>query len=134
MIAKQLSEQPEAKSETQTGWVVHYVVEIAFAYVFFMLVKFRNLKSNIVNGLFFGMASVSVRCLFFTPALGNDILANKPPNPRLACSLALMMHSLFGLSIGVGFSTLLAKVLLKANPTTSQKSLMNNPYHIYRDL
>jgi hypothetical protein len=40
--------------------------------------------------------------------MGNGIMASKTPNPRLACALALMMHSLFGLSLGVGFYALIS--------------------------
>ncbi len=107
-IASQLSQQPKAKHETSIGWVVHYVVGIAYAYAFFILVELGILEPTITHGLIFGMVSVLVPWLFFMPAMGNGILANKAPNPKISCALALMMHSLFGLSLGVGFSTLLA--------------------------
>jgi hypothetical protein len=32
------------------------------------------------------------------------MLARLTPNPPLVCALALMMHSLFGASIGLGFA------------------------------
>ena len=108
LIASQLSQQPEAKHETPTGWVVHYAVGIVYAYVLFILVQLGILEPTITHGLVFGVASVLVPWLFFMPAMGNGIMANKTPNPKVACALALMMHSLFGLSLGVGFSTLLA--------------------------
>ena len=44
LIANQLSQQPEAKQETPIGWVVHYVVSIAYAYVLFILVHFGILE------------------------------------------------------------------------------------------
>ena len=108
LIARQLSQQPEAKHETPTGWVVHYTVGIAYAYVFFILVQLEIFEPTITHGLVFGLVSVLVPWLFFMPAMGNGIMASKTPNPKVACALALMMHSLFGLSLGVGFSTLLA--------------------------
>ena len=107
LIANQLSQQPEAKQETPTGWAIHYVVSIAYAYVLFILVRLGILEPTITHGLLFGVVSVLVPWLFFMPAMGNGILACKTPHPRLACALALMMHSLFGLSLGVGFSTML---------------------------
>ena len=108
LIANQLSLQNEVKHETPIGWVFHYVVGIAYAYVLFILVHFGILEPSITHGLVFGLVSVLVPWLFFMPAMGNGILANKAPNPKIVCTLALMMHSLFGLSLGVGFSTLLA--------------------------
>ena len=107
LIANQLLQQPEAKHETPTGWVVHYVVCIAYAYAFF-LSNFGKLEPTITHGLLFGVVSVLVPWLLFIPAMGDGIFANKAQNPEIACALALMMHSIFGLSLGVGFSTFLA--------------------------
>ena len=103
-MGNQLSEQPEEKHETSVGWIVHYGVGIFYAYVFAVLVQFQLVKPTIIDGFIFGVASVVVPWLFFMPALGIGILANRAPNPRLECALALMMHSIFGLSVGVGFS------------------------------
>ena len=104
LMANQLSEEPEEKHETTVGWIVHYGVGIFYAYVFAVLVQIQLIKPTIIDGLLFGIASVVVPWLFFMPALGIGILANRAPNPRLECALALMMHSIFGLSLGIGFS------------------------------
>ena len=104
LMANQLSEEPEEKHETKVCWIVHYGVGIFYAYVFAVLVQIQLIKPTIIDGLLFGIASVVVPWLFFMPALGIGILANRAPNPRLECALALMMHSIFGLSLGVGFS------------------------------
>ena len=107
LIARQLSQQPEKKHETPTGWVVHYAVGIVYAYVLFILVQLGILEPTITHGLVFGVASVLVPWLFFMPAMGNGIMASKMLNPKVACALTLMRHSLFGLSVGVGFSMLI---------------------------
>jgi hypothetical protein len=33
-------------------------------------------------------------------------MARNTPNPPVACATALMMHALFGLSLGLGFAVL----------------------------
>ena len=81
---------------------------IVYAYVLFILVQLEIFEPTITHGLVFGVVSVLVPWLFFMPTMGNGIMASKTPNPKAARALALMMHSLFGLSLGVGFSTLLA--------------------------
>ena len=73
----------------------------------FILVQLEIFEPTITHGLVFGVVSVLVPWLFFMPAMGNGIMANKTPNPKVACALALMMHTLFGLSLGVGFSMLI---------------------------
>ena len=107
LIASLRSQQPEAKHETPTGWGVHYTFGIAYAYVLFILIQLGIFEPTITHGLVFGVVSVSVLWLFFMPAMGNGIMASKTPNPKVVCTLALMMHSLFGLSFGVGFSMLI---------------------------
>jgi len=107
LIASQLSRQPEAKHETPTGWGVHYAFGIVYAYVLFILIQLGIFEPTITHGLVFGVVSVLVLWLCFMPAMGNGIMASKTPNPKVVCALALMMHSLFGLSFGVGFSMLI---------------------------
>ena len=106
LFASQLAEQPKEKYETVAGWFVHDSVAVVYAGVFGFLIHLGFLNSTLLNGLAFGIASVVVPWFFFMPAMGNGVLANKTPNPILSCALALMMHSIFGLSLGIGFSIL----------------------------
>ena len=84
------------------------LLNILLLIVLFILIKLGIFEPTITHGLVFGVVSVLVPWLFFMPAMGNGIMASKTPNPKVACAIALMMHSLFGLSLGVGCSTLLA--------------------------
>ena len=79
---------------------------MSYAGVFEFLIHFGFLNSTPLDGFAFDIASVVVPWMFFMPAMGNDLLANKTPIPILSCALALMMHSIFGLSLGIGFSSL----------------------------
>ena len=106
IMASRLSEQPAVKHETLLGWIVHYSVAIGYAFVFAALIELEIFKPSMTDGLLFGIASVVVPWLFFMPAMGNGIFASKSANPPLACAMALMMHAIFGLSIGFGFSIL----------------------------
>ena len=107
LFASQLAEQPKEKYETVAGWSVHYAVAVVYAGAFGFLIYLGFLNSTPLDGLAFGIASVVVPWFFFMPAMGNGVLANKTLNPILSCALALMMHSIFGLSLGIGFSILL---------------------------
>ena len=106
LFAYQLAEHPKKKYETVAGWFVHYAVAVVYAGVFGFLIHLDFLNSTPLDGLAFGIASVVVPWFFFMPAMGNGVLSNKTPNPILLCALALMMHSIFGLSLGIGFSIL----------------------------
>ncbi|MDB2499090.1 DUF2938 domain-containing protein [Alphaproteobacteria bacterium] len=104
LIARDLESQAERKNELAVGWLVHYSVAIGYAAVYAWLMHATILQAGLVDGLIFGVISVAVPWFFFLPCLGKGILARLTPNPPLVCALALMMHSLFGVSIGLGFA------------------------------
>ena len=104
LIAHDLESQAERKSELVVGWLVHYGVAIGYAAVYAWLMHATNWRAGLIDGLVFGVISVAVPWFFFLPCLGKGILARLTPNPPLICGLALMMHSLFGVSIGLGFA------------------------------
>lgn len=106
LIARDLEARPERRHELALGWAVHYGVAIGYAAVFAWLLDRNILDAGFLDGLVFGVISVLVPWLFFLPCLGKGIMARLTPNPRLVCALALMMHSLFGVSIGLGFAVL----------------------------
>ena len=103
LIARDLESQAERKNELAVGWLVHYGVAIGYAAVYAWLIHATILQTGLVDGLIFGVISVVVPWFFFLPCLGKGILARLTPNPPLVCALTLMMHSLFGVSIGLGF-------------------------------
>ena len=104
LIARDLESQAERKNELAVGWLVHYSVAIGYAAVYSWLMHATILQAGLIDGLIFGVISVAVPYFFFLPCLGKGVLARLTPNPPLVCGLALMMHSLFGVSIGLGFA------------------------------
>ena len=104
LIARDLESQAERKNELLVGWLVHYGVAIGYAAVYAWLMQANILQAAFGDGLFFGVLSVAVPWFFFLPCLGKGMMARLTPNPPLVCALALMVHSLFGVSIGLGFA------------------------------
>ena len=104
LIARDLESQADRKNELAVGWLVHYSVAIGYAAVYAWLMHAAILQAGLIDGLIFGVISVAVPWFFFLPCLGKGMLARLAPNPPLVCALALMMHSLFGVSIGLGFA------------------------------
>ena len=104
LIACNLESQAKRKNELAVGWFVHYSVAIGYAAVYAWLMHATILQAGLIDGLIFGVISVAVPYFFFLPCLGKGMLARLTPNPLLVCGLALMMHSIFGVSIGLGFA------------------------------
>ncbi len=103
LFARDIEAQSERKNELAVGWIVHYAVAVGYAAIYEFLMSVGVITIGIVDGLLFGLTSVLVPWLVFLPCLGKGVMARLTPNPLLACSLALMMHLLFGLSICLGF-------------------------------
>lgn len=96
--------QPARRNELGVGWLVHYGIAILYSAIFMFLIDASILAADFADGLLFGVVSVVVPWLFFLPCLGKGIMGHLTPNPLLVCALALMMHSIFGVAIGLGFS------------------------------
>ena len=104
LLVRDLELRPNRRNELGVGWFVHYAIAIAYAAIFMLLMKANILAAEIADGLLFGVVSVVVPWFFFLPCLGKGIMGRLTPNPPLVCALALMMHSIFGVAIGLGFS------------------------------
>ena len=104
LIARDIESQPIRRNELGVGWFVHYSIAVVYAAIFMLLMRANILAAEFADGLLFGVISVVVPWFFFLPCLGKGIMGRLTPNPQLVCALALMMHSIFGVAIGLGFS------------------------------
>jgi hypothetical protein len=106
-VQNDLLKNKEMKNELLIGWLFHYFVAIVYALFYYFLVKLELLNYGWADGLLFGIVSVLVPWFVFMPAMGAGILANRTENPKLACSLAVFSHSIFGVVIGILFNFLI---------------------------
>ena len=104
LLVRDLELLPNRRNELGVGWFVHYGIAIVYAAIFMLLMKANLLAAEFADGLLFGVVSVVVPWFFFLPCLGKGIMGRLTPNPPLVCALALMMHSIFGVAIGLVFS------------------------------
>ena len=104
LIALGLESQAKRKNKMAVGWLVLYSFAIGYAAVYAWLMHATILQAGFIDCLILGVISVAEPWFFFLPCLGKDMLACLAPNPPQVSALALMMHSLFGVSIGLGFA------------------------------
>jgi hypothetical protein len=102
-VQSEVAQRDAMKNELVIGWSFHYLIAIFYAGLYFVFFNFGIIGFNFLDGLIFGVISVIVPWFFFMPAMGAGIMANKMPNPRLACTLALAAHGVFGISLGLLF-------------------------------
>ena len=103
LIASDIESQSERQNELLLGWAVHYVIALGYATIYAFLMLLGVVETGVVDGILFGVTSVIVPWFFFLPCLGKGVMARLTPKPLRVCLMALMMHSLFGFSLGVGF-------------------------------
>lgn len=86
--------------ETPLGWITHYVVGIAFA---FMLTGISGVAwaraPSLGIALLVGVSTVAFPFLLMQPAMGLGVAASKTPNPVKNCIRSLINHSIFGLGL-----------------------------------
>ena len=96
------------RSECTVGWVAHYVVGVAYALTFVVLVSGSWLaRPTLLPALLFGVGTVLAPFLLMQPSFGFGIAASKTPDPARARARSLMAHTAFGVGMyvcGVGVS------------------------------
>jgi len=94
---------PTEANELAIGWTGHYLVGIAYGFVYVPLMRdVFGIEPSLVNGLLFGAARLAVPWFFFMPAMGSGVLGRNTTEPRLACLQSLASHVAFGAGLGVG--------------------------------
>jgi hypothetical protein len=100
------------RSECTVGWVAHYVVGVAYALTFVVLVSDSWLaRPTLLPALLFGVGTVLAPFLLMQPSYGFGIAASKTPDPARARARSLIAHTAFGVGLylcGVLVSLVLA--------------------------
>lgn len=92
----------EKHSECTVGWIAHYIVGIAYAFVLVAMMSGSWLaRPTLLPALLFGMGSVLVPYLIMQPSFGLGIAAAKAPRPMQARLRSLMAHTVFGVGLYV---------------------------------
>ncbi len=83
--------------ERGLGWLVHYLVGIAFAALLAVWQGSGWLQTpTLWPALAFGVASVAVPLFIMQPAMGLGVAARKTPAPLKNCARSLTNHAVFG--------------------------------------
>lgn len=82
--------------ERGLGWLVHYLVGIAFAALLAALPGGWLQVPTLWPALAFGVGTVAVPLFVMQPAMGLGIAARKTPAPFKNCARSLTNHAVFG--------------------------------------
>ena len=105
MYQPTIASQPTRPHELKAGWLMHYIVGIIYAVVFWLLMYVNNiLSATLLDGLLFGAISVVVPWFYMMPCTGKGIMAYRTSTQFKACALALATHLIFGVAMALAFS------------------------------
>ena len=96
------NEAPVA-NELPLGWVVHYLVSMLYAVIYWLLIQASIIQPTLADGFIFGAASVVVPWFYFMPCMGKGVMGKLTPNPMKACLVSLSSHLVYGTAMGIGF-------------------------------
>ena len=85
--------------ERGLGWLVHYLVGIAFAALLAALPGGWLQAPTLWPALAFGVGTVAVPLFVMQPAMGLGFAARKTPAPLQNCARSLTNHAVFGVGL-----------------------------------
>ena len=91
---------PPKSRECLVGWIAHYLIGVAFATGFVIVVGSNWLQHpTLIPALIFGIVTVMAPFFIMQPAFGLGIASSKTSNPLQARLRSLMNHIVFGVGL-----------------------------------
>ncbi|WP_438455907.1 DUF2938 domain-containing protein [Vreelandella venusta] len=101
-IHRPIGESAPIQAEMALGWLAHYLIGIAFAIIFLVLVGPNWLaRPTLIAALGFGVITVIAPFLILQPGMGAGVAARKTPQPTIARLRSLFAHASFGAGLWV---------------------------------
>lgn len=95
-----IAESSPMRGEHIIGWVLHYLIGIAFAALLVGLWGDSWIHNPTIAPAFaIGIATVSAPFLLMQPGMGAGIAASRIPKPNLARLHSLITHAIFGIGL-----------------------------------
>lgn len=89
--------------ERVLGWVVHYVVGIGYALVYWLVMRCPiGAPPSLVSAMVFGAVSVGVTWFFMEPILGAGVMGRNIPGQASAMAHDFTSHLSLGLGLYIG--------------------------------
>lgn len=102
LIHRPIGKSAPIQAEAALGWFSHYLIGVAFAVAFLVLVGPDWLaRPSLMPALGFGVVTVLAPFLILQPSMGAGIAARKTPQPNVARLRSLLAHSSFGLGLWI---------------------------------
>jgi hypothetical protein len=97
-----ITASPRAPQERPIGWIVHYLIGIAFAAILLGIWSLAWVRHPTIGpALVVGIGGVLAPFLIVQPGMGFGIAASRAPNPNASRVRSLVTHAVFGVGLYV---------------------------------
>lgn len=97
---ERIASSEPVRGERLLGWVSHYAIGIAFAFLLLAIVGPGWVRSPTIGPpLLVGLGTVVAPWFVLQPGMGAGIAASKAPNPRAVRLRNLATHAVYGLGL-----------------------------------
>ena len=91
------------RGESLIGWAFHYFVGIAYAHVYFAILRLAlDSGPTLVSALVFALALLAAPWFVMQPALGLGVMAARMPKPAATRAINVSVHAAFGVGLYLG--------------------------------
>jgi hypothetical protein len=95
-----ISATPAARGERVIGWMIHYLIGVAFAALLPAIWGLEWMRQPaLLPALLVGIGTVAAPFFVMQPAMGAGIAASRTPRPTAARLQSLATHAIFGLGL-----------------------------------
>jgi hypothetical protein len=101
-VHEAIGEAAPVAGEAVIGWIMHYLIGIAYGVVYVGMMVWLSDGPTWLNGFVFGLASVVVPWFLMQPCLGLGAMGSKAPNPNIPRYTALAAHCIYGVALYAG--------------------------------
>lgn len=107
LVHQAIAAAPPIRHETETGWIMHYVIGAIYAGIYLWLLgTVFGIEPTFANAIGFGVATVAAPWFLMQPGMGLGVFARKAPRPNVHRAYSLASHVVFGAGLFVGASIL----------------------------
>jgi hypothetical protein len=101
---RKISAAAPIPGELAIGWAGHYLTGVLYglAYLFVVQVGLDR-APTLLSALIFGLVTLLAPWFVMQPAMGAGIFARRTPRPGMIRLVNLSMHSVFGVSLYIGW-------------------------------
>ena len=99
-----ISDTAPIPNELVIGWIAHYITGLVYGLAYLYIVQVLLTSGpSLISALVFGLVTLVAPWFIMQPGMGAGIFAARTPRPGLMRLINLSMHTVFGVSLYLGW-------------------------------